>query len=253
MVKRTLMLATALLLTVAMGCTSVQRWAAGGAAAGAAVGGVWAAHAGLLNAGEGAAVGAAAGGLAGALIGDMLEEKTEAPEYPDLRQKNDSLKAQLAARDQELAAARQRIADLEKELEALRKGAAIRSAEFTIAADVLFKSGKASLSDEGRQRLDAAIAQIQEKHKGQFIMIEGHTDSQPIKASGWKSNWELGSARGLTVLHYLEEKGVDPAQLSAGSFSMYQPVATNDTPEGRQQNRRAVIVVYANWPKPVVK
>jgi chemotaxis protein MotB len=85
-------------------------------------------------------------------------------------------------------------------------------------------------------------------------MVEGHTDSDPIRHSGWKSNWELGAARSLTVLHYLADKaGVDPAMMSAATFSKYQPVAGNDNAQGKAQNRRAVIVIYNNWGKPAAK
>jgi chemotaxis protein MotB len=76
------------------------------------------------------------------------------------------------------------------------------------------------------------------------IGIEGHTDNVPIKYSGWKSNWELSTARALSVLHYLEDsKNIDPKRLSATGYGEFQPVTVNDTPEGRQKNRRVEIVI----------
>ena len=76
------------------------------------------------------------------------------------------------------------------------------------------------------------------------IGIEGYTDDVPIKYSGWKSNWELSTARSLSVLHFLvNEKGISPERLSAIGFGEYRPVASNDTKEGRKLNRRVEIVI----------
>ena len=75
------------------------------------------------------------------------------------------------------------------------------------------------------------------------ISIEGHTDNQPIKYSPWKSNWELSVHRALSVLHYLERKGVPPQRMSVAGFGEYRPVASNATAEGRALNRRVEIVI----------
>jgi chemotaxis protein MotB len=76
------------------------------------------------------------------------------------------------------------------------------------------------------------------------IGIEGHTDNEPIKYSGWKSNWELSTARALSVLHYLiDEKGISPYRISAIGYGEYRPVTSNNTKEGRQLNRRVEIVI----------
>jgi len=256
MVKRTLLLATALLLSVTMACTTGGKWVAGGtvigAATGACVGGIWAAAEGSLNAGEGAAIGAVTGGLAGALIGDVIGEYYDKAEFDRLNAENAALKAELDKCKADLAAANAKIAELQNELNKCREQLAKsiqRELEINLAADLLFKSGSAILSKVGKAKLDEAAQKITSQFKGKFVMIEGHTDSQPIKHSHWKTNWELGAARSLTVLHYLTSKGVDPALLSAATFSKYQPVADNGSKEGRAQNRRAMIVVYSNWPK----
>jgi chemotaxis protein MotB len=76
------------------------------------------------------------------------------------------------------------------------------------------------------------------------VGIEGHTDNVPIKHSGWKSNWELSSARALSVVHYLEDQeGIDPKRLSATGYGEFHPVASNETVSGRQENRRVEIVI----------
>ena len=82
------------------------------------------------------------------------------------------------------------------------------------------------------------------------IGIEGHTDNEPIKYSGWKSNWELSTARALSVLHYLiDEKGVAPIRVSAIGYGEYRPIASNSNKEGRQANRRVEIVILPNVSK----
>jgi len=69
--------------------------------------------------------------------------------------------------------------------------------------------------------------------------------------TGFASNWELSTGRALSVVRYLQSKGVDPRMLGAAGAGEYHPVATNDTPEGRQQNRRIeIILAPAEVPAP---
>lgn len=117
---------------------------------------------------------------------------------------------------------------------------------YTIEADVLFDTGKAILKPEGKARIDEAVQDIQINYPTNRINIEGHTDTDPIVVSNWQSNWELGAARALAVLHYLEdEHGIEGRLMSATTYSYHQPVAGNDTSEGKQQNRRAAITIWA--------
>jgi len=91
---------------------------------------------------------------------------------------------------------------------------------------------------------------LQENVPDLNVGIEGHTDNQPIQYSGWKSNWELSAARALSVLHYLaDEKGVAPVRLSAIGYGENQPVASNDTKEGRKENRRVEVVILPKMVK----
>ncbi|MCL5269047.1 MAG: OmpA family protein [bacterium] len=257
MVKRTLMFATMLTLAVAMGCTTTQKWMAGGAAVGATVGGIWGAAEGTLNAGEGAAVGAVTGATAGALVGDLIDKKNTDQMLADkdaqikqLEAEKADLANRLAECERKLAAANDRIKSLEKELADLRERT--KRTEITLLSDVLFKPGSARLSDAGKKALDDAAARLKSEYAGKFIMVEGHTDSDPIKLSAnlWKDNWDLGAGRAMAVLRYLIDKdSVDPARCSAATFSHYQPVATNATKEGKTQNRRAIIVIYNQSPR----
>ncbi|MCQ9208438.1 MAG: OmpA family protein [Omnitrophica bacterium] len=113
----------------------------------------------------------------------------------------------------------------------------------TFVDSVLFNSGKAKLRSQAHKTMDKVARVCRKIVADREIGIEGHTDNQPIKHSGWKSNWELSIARATSVLHYLAEKGVSPERLSATGFGKYRPVATNKTVEGRQKNRRVEIVI----------
>jgi chemotaxis protein MotB len=125
-----------------------------------------------------------------------------------------------------------------------------RGLVITFVSEVLFDSGKAKLRPEALERLDKVAGVLQTTVKDLNVGIEGHTDNIPIKVSGWKSNWELSSARAMSVLHYLvDEQGVNPARMAGTGYGEYQPVDTNDTPEGRQKNRRVEIVILPKMSK----
>lgn len=130
------------------------------------------------------------------------------------------------------------IADKQVRLEMAEKGLVI-----TFVAEVLFDSGKAQLRKESYPILDKVVSILKKEAVKNDIGVEGHTDNEPIKYSPWKSNWELSTQRALSVVHYLQDSGVAPTRLSARGYGEYQPVASNDTKEGRQLNRRVEIVI----------
>ena len=132
----------------------------------------------------------------------------------------------------------QEIEDQKVRLSMMEKGLVI-----TFVAEVLFDSGKIKLKKESFPILDKVIKILTEVVPSNRIGIEGHTDNEPIKYSRWKSNWELSSQRALGIVHYLEEEGIAPGRLSAIGYGEYQPVASNDTVEGMQINRRVEIVI----------
>lgn len=112
----------------------------------------------------------------------------------------------------------------------------------TFVAEILFDSGKAKVKTEGLNILKKTASVL--KDVDNDISIEGHTDNVPIKYSGWKSNWELSTARALSVLHFLvESEGLNPEKLSATGYGEYKPIASNETSDGRQKNRRVEIVI----------
>lgn len=134
----------------------------------------------------------------------------------------------------------QEIQDKQVKLQMMDKGLVI-----TVVGDLVFDSGKAQIRSEAYPVLDK-VASILKENVAQFnVGIEGHTDNQNIRYSGWKTNWELSSARALSVLHYLvNEKGMSPQRLSAIGYGEYQPVDSNETAQGRQLNRRVEIVIF---------
>ncbi len=109
----------------------------------------------------------------------------------------------------------------------------------SLASDILFASGSASLSKDGKtaiKEVAGLLASIPEKK----FQIEGHTDNVPFNG---RSNWDLGSSRALTVLKTMVEAGMPENRISAASYGDSQPAQPNDTPEGKAANRRIEIVV----------
>lgn len=120
----------------------------------------------------------------------------------------------------------------------------------TFVADVLFDSGKDNIKPEALAILDKVYRVLQENVPQLNVGIEGHTDNIAIKVSRWKSNWELSTARALSVLHYLvDNKGISPERISAIGYGEYRPVASNETEEGQQMNRRVEIVILPSLTK----
>jgi len=120
-----------------------------------------------------------------------------------------------------------------------------RGLVLTFLSEIFFDSGKDQIRDSAKVTLQNVATVLKSNVTDSLVAIEGHTDSVPIQHSGWKSNWELSSARALAVLHYfIDECKMRPKRFSAVAYGEYQPVASNDTPKGKQQNRRVEIVIF---------
>lgn len=111
--------------------------------------------------------------------------------------------------------------------------------------DVLFDTGRTELKAAGKSAL-AAIAEVMASMPDRHFQIAGHTDNVPIHNDMYASNWELSSGRALRVVHYLVSQGVPEGELSAAGYSEVDPVASNQTPEGRKKNRRTEITLQPN-------
>jgi chemotaxis protein MotB len=114
-----------------------------------------------------------------------------------------------------------------------------------LAENILFDSGRADLKEDGQVAL-AEVAEVLETIPDRNFQIAGHTDNIPINSRRFPSNWELSTARAVTVTRFLAEQGMPRERLSAAGYAETQPVASNDTPEGRAQNRRIEIVLMPN-------
>ncbi|MDH5358409.1 MAG: flagellar motor protein MotD [Gammaproteobacteria bacterium] len=113
--------------------------------------------------------------------------------------------------------------------------------EIEIKSKVLFGSGEARLENSAIP----VIGKVAEIVGGSAnpIQVEGFTDNDPINTPRFPSNWELSAARAASVVHLLDRYGVVPNRMSAIGYGEYKPVADNDTEEGRQKNRRVVLVI----------
>lgn len=116
--------------------------------------------------------------------------------------------------------------------------------EIEINTSILFESGSARLSAQAQPVL-ASIAGILRRYPN-HLQVEGFTDNLPIATEVFPSNWELSAARAASVVHLFMKTGVQPERMAAIGYGEYRPVADNATTDGRQQNRRVVLVVLAD-------
>lgn len=117
----------------------------------------------------------------------------------------------------------------------------------TVLNEILFPEGGWELNQKGRETLNKMVP-VLKNLTNQRIEVNGYTDNVPIGPelkSRFPSNWELSTARATDVVRYLIKEGVNPQLLSATGYGQEDPVAPNDTPEGRAKNRRIEIVLVA--------
>ncbi len=121
-----------------------------------------------------------------------------------------------------------------------------RGLVISLAADSFFESASAEVNIEATRGLLQRIAGLLNSLEDSRFAIEGHTDSLPTDPEGeWSTNWELSTARANNVLHYLSDFGVDDDKFRVVGYSDTQPLASNESEEGRAYNRRIDIVVLS--------
>jgi len=118
------------------------------------------------------------------------------------------------------------------------------SVEVEIRNQLLFDSASARINPSAVPLLGKAAAVLRELPNR--VRVEGYTDDMPIKTEPFPSNWELSAARAASVVHLLSRQGVSPERLAAVGYGEHQPLASNDSEEGRTRNRRVTIVVLAD-------
>jgi chemotaxis protein MotB len=111
-----------------------------------------------------------------------------------------------------------------------------------LADEILFDPGQATLKSAGQQAL-RVVAQALKEIADRDFLVAGHTDNRPIKSSPFASNWDLSTARAVTVVRFLQAEGIDPRHLAAAGYSEFDGVDDNATPETRARNRRIEIQV----------
>jgi outer membrane protein OmpA-like peptidoglycan-associated protein len=208
--KRVLVLFVIVALAVSgIGCASMKKRDKGaiiGATAGAVIGGVIGKQAG--NTAVGAILGAAIGGAAGAYIGNYMDKQAE-----EMKRDIDG-------------------ATIERVGEGIK---------ITFNSGILFDVNKSDLRGEARTNIDK-LAVILNKYPDTKIVVEGHTDSDGSD----DYNLKLSQLRAQSVANYVSGHQVDPTRFTIMGYGESQPVAGNDSPEGKQSNRRVEIAIFAN-------
>ncbi|WP_200883360.1 flagellar motor protein MotB [Planococcus sp. CAU13] len=162
------------------------------------------------------------------MTAEEIEQLALAEDYKELAAIQDKIKAYIAERNME--------DKLEAELTS--KGLVLK-----IKDGVLYRSGSADLSEES-QTITAEIGNMLVTDPPRSIFIEGHTDNVPSTSAQFPSNWELSSARAINFMKILlENDNLDPRKFSATGFAEHQPIASNDTAEGRAENRRVEVLI----------
>ncbi len=155
------------------------------------------------------------------------------------------LKQELALRDQEVAQLQQEQMELMEELETWVVAGLIKMSmlkdglHILLSEEILFGTGSSELNDTGREVLTRLVAELEQLPYQ--IGVVGYTDNVPVGprlATRYPSNWELAGARAASVVRLFQGAGIPVQQLVAVSRGEGQPIASNDTPEGRKENRR---------------
>ncbi len=116
----------------------------------------------------------------------------------------------------------------------------------TLASTVLFGPGEAKIQDDAQVPLTDLARAIIEAFPGRVVRVEGHTDNTPPRRTRaiYPTNWELSAARALAVMRFLsEDGGIKKGWVFPAAYGEHRPVATNETAEGRELNRRVDIVI----------
>ena len=119
----------------------------------------------------------------------------------------------------------------------------------TLPENMLFKEGSATLGKQYKQAL-SPLASVLNNYPKVQVYVVGHTDALKVHSARFEDNWSLSTERANSIVRVLRDSyGMDPSRLLAGGRSKYSPVASNDTKEGRAQNRRIQIILNPDLAK----
>jgi chemotaxis protein MotB len=199
-------------------------------------------------------------------IKSLQQQKTS------LEQDNTALKQQIASHEQQNTVMQQQVGSLEQQKAALLAASQQRQQQYDalvqglskevekgqlqvrqyqnmlavdLAEQIFFDSGRAALKAGGKDVLKK-VGEALKGYENKVIRVVGHTDNVPVAKSlqgTFPTNWELSVARATNVVRFLQEVGIPPERMVTSGRSEYDPVAPNDTPEGRQKNRRIEIML----------
>ena len=150
----------------------------------------------------------------------------------------------LAGKVQELARYRSEFFGRLREIIGDRSDIRIVGDRFVFQSEVLFEQASADLGDGAKQQLDPVIAALKEiadkipKDISWVLRVDGHTDRRPIKNAQFPSNWELSTARAISVVRYMIDQGIPPNHLAAAGFADTQPIDPAQTADAYRHNRR---------------
>ncbi len=182
----------------------------------------------------------ALGGLPGCVSQAQYQKVVD--ENTKLTQRVDNLKAKSEAR---LKAFKDMLEDLKPLIDRGILQVEVVDGRVTLGmtSDVLFPSGSATLSADGKKNISEVAQALKKRNIAQNFQIEGHTDNEPINTAEFPDNWHLGAARAITVLEYMVDQGFPSDHISAATFGQTQPVVPNSSDGNKAQNRRIEIVV----------
>ena len=154
------------------------------------------------------------------------------------------LNAALASKVQELARYRSEFFGRLRDVLGSQPGIRIVGDRFVFQSEVLFSKGSDQLENEGQKQIQQLAGTLKAitvkipKNIDWILRVDGHTDQIPIRTTRFPSNWELSTARAISVVKFLVQRGISPTNLAATGFGEFQPIDPRDTEEAYIRNRR---------------
>ena len=178
--------------------------------------------------------------LSGQLEDLAQKQGITAKELADLREEK-------AKREKELQVYKNLFAELKAMVDAGTIEVVFRKGRMTLKLSnaILFDSGKDKLREEGKAAVAQLVPALDKVGEREFL-VAGHTDNVPIRTARFKNNWELSTARAVSMVTQMVEDGYPGNRLGAAGFGEFDPIASNDTEEGKEQNRRIEIILMPN-------
>jgi len=181
-----------------------------------------------------------------ALNASESKSKADQVQISDLGKR---LNSALAGRVEELSRFRSEFFGRLRQVLGNRQDVRVVGDRFVFQSEVLFPSGSAELQADGKAQLDQladALGEIAKRMPADLpwvLQIDGHTDKRPISTPQFPSNWELSTARAISVVKYLTSRGIPADRLAAAGFGEFQPIDSRDDEIGYRRNRRIEIKV----------